>query len=145
MLKVVSLSSNHDLQNWIMTFWVSSEKWTYKRCEKGFSTSNANIIEKFRLGRDLLQSLNCPPAQSRANLCVAQGFFFFAVVSKISKDGDWALSQDCTTHCKVVFFMSQLEFPLLQLMSIASCPFTVQVWEKSGCPLYCSAFGSGKL
>lgn len=76
MLKVVNLSSNYDLQNWIMILWVSYEKRTYKRCEKGFSTSNANIIEKFRLGRDLLQSLNCPPAQSRANLCVAQGFFF---------------------------------------------------------------------
>lgn len=99
------------------------------------------ITGKFRWGR----TRSPTSCWSRSNFCVAQGFFFFfcSWLLKVSRDGGWALSQDCSTHCKVVFFLSQLEFPLLQLVSVVSCHFTVlflgKVW------LYHLRFGSGKL
>lgn len=120
-----------------MTLWIAYEKYV----ERTFSY---RIIENFRLGRDLWQSLVQPPAQVSLNFCVAQGIFC-SWHFKIPKDGDWALSQDCTTDWKVVFFMSQLEFHLLQLLSVVSCSLTVYNLEKSGYLLYHFSFGNGKL
>lgn len=135
MLKVVSLSSNHDLQNWIMTFWVSSEKWTYKRCEKGFSTSNANIIEKFRLGRDLLQSLNCPPAQSRANLCVAQGFCFLQLFRKSQRMETGPCPRTVPLTAKLFSLCPNWNFPCCSLCPL---PLALSLFksEKSLAVLY---------